>query len=69
MVISIRSRKLDVVFPSGSSLVLLGLRLHTSTAGGTGSVLGPGTKIPNATRYNNIRKKGRKIKQKVFIIS
>ena len=68
MVISIRSRKLDVVFPSGSSLVFLGLRLHTSTAGVTGSVLGPGTKIPNATRYN-IRKKGRKIKQKVFIIS
>lgn len=48
--ISIRSRKPDVVLPSG-------IRLHPSTAGGTGSVLGQGTKIPNATKHNNNRKK------------
>ena len=33
------------------------LRLCTSTAGGTGSVLGQGTKIPSATRHNNRKKK------------
>ena len=62
VVISIRSRRLDVVFPSGSSLVLSWLRLCTSTAGGTGSVLGQGTKIPNATRHNN-RKKKKKVEK------
>ena len=57
VVISIRSRRLDVVFPSGSSLVLSWLRLCTSTAGGTGSIPGLGTKIPWVVRSDKKKKK------------
>ena len=34
----------------GTSLVVQWLRLHASTAGGTGSIPGGGTKIPHATQ-------------------
>ena len=34
---------------AGTSLVVQRLRLHASTAGGTGSISGRGTKIPQAT--------------------
>lgn len=36
----------------GTSLVDQGLRLHTSNAGGTDSILGQGTKIPYATQHD-----------------
>ena len=37
-------------FSSGKSLVVQWLGLHTSAAGGTGSISGQGTKIPHALR-------------------
>ena len=36
---------------TGTSLVVQWLRFHSSTAGGTGSIPGQGTKIPHALRY------------------
>ena len=36
----------------GTSLVVQWLRLHTSTAGGTGSIPGLGTKIPRPKKTN-----------------
>ena len=43
----------------GTSLVVHWLRLHTSTAGGTGSIPVQGTKIPHASqpKNQNIKKK------------
>ena len=40
----------------GTSLVVQWLRLRASTAGGTGSIPGRGTKIPNAARCGQINK-------------
>ena len=36
--------------PKGTSLVVQGLRLHASNAGGVGSISGWGRKIPHALR-------------------
>ena len=41
---------------SGTSLVVQWLRLHTSNAGGRGSVPGQGIKIPHATWYSKKKK-------------
>ena len=43
----------------GTFLVVQQLRLHTSTAGGTGLIPGPGTKISRATRHGQ---------KKIFLI-
>ena len=40
----------------GTSLVVEGLRLHAPTAGGIGSILGQGAKIPHASRFDQINK-------------
>ena len=37
---------------SGVSLVVQWLRLHTSSAGDSGSIPGQGTKIPDATHHS-----------------
>ena len=37
---------------SGVSLVGQGFRLHTSSAGDSGSIPGQGTKIPHATHHS-----------------
>ena len=41
----------------GTSLAVQWLRLCTSTAGGTGSIPGQGTKIPHAMQCNQKKKK------------
>ena len=41
----------------GTSLAVQWLRLHTSTAGGAGSIPGGGTKIPRATRHGQKKKR------------
>ena len=41
----------------GTSLAVHWLRLQTSTAGGMGSILGLGIKIPHATRHGQKKKK------------
>ena len=41
----------------GTYLAVQWLRLRTSTAGGTGSIPGPGTKIPRAAQYGQKKKK------------
>ena len=46
----------------GTSLAVQWLRLCTSTAGGTGSIPGQGTKIPHAPRPKKKKKKPLKIK-------
>ena len=38
----------------GTSLVVEGLRLHAPTAGGIGSILGQGAKIPHASWFGQI---------------
>ena len=38
-------------------MVVQGLKLHASNAGGSGSVLGQGTKIPHANRYSKKKTK------------
>ena len=48
---------------TGTSLVVQGLGLCNSNAGGTGSIPGQGTKIPQAT-YSQKKKKKRKRKRK-----
>ena len=40
----------------GTSLVVQWLRLHVPTAGGMGSILGQGTKIPHASWFGQINK-------------
>ena len=45
---------------SGASLVVQWLRLRTSTAGGTGSIPGQGTKIPHAVWHSQKKKKEKK---------
>ena len=40
----------------GTSLVVQWLRLHVPTAGGMGSILGQGTKIPHASWFGPINK-------------
>ena len=42
---------------SGTSLAIQWLRLHTSTAGGVGLILGQRTKILYATEHNQKKKK------------
>ena len=42
----------------GTSLAVQWLRLCTSTAGGTGSIPGQGTKIPHAMQCNQKKEKG-----------
>ena len=41
----------------GASLVVQWLRLHTATAGGTGSIPGQGTKILHVTQQKKKKKK------------
>ena len=41
----------------GTSLAVQWLRLHTSSAGGVGSIPGRGTKVPNATWHGQKKKK------------
>ena len=51
---------------SGTSLAVRWLRHRSSTAGGTGSIPGQGTKIPHAAQHGQKiekRKKKRKFKQ------
>ena len=50
----------------GNSQVVLWLGLHVSTAGGTGSILDQGTKIPHATHTHTHKDRGKK---KEFFIS
>ena len=46
-------------FYFGTSLAVQQLRLHASTAGGTGSIIGQGTKFPYASwpKHHNIKQK------------
>ena len=44
----------------GTSLAVQWLRLHASTAGGTGSIPGCGTKIPHAMWHGQKKKKKKK---------
>ena len=44
----------------GISLAVQWLGLHASTAGGTGSIPGQGTKILHASRRSQKKKKGKK---------
>ena len=41
----------------GAFLVVEWLKLHASTAGGSGSIPGQGTKIPYAAQHNQKKKK------------
>ena len=50
----------------GDFLVVQWLRLHASTAGGTGSIPGWGTKIPHATWHGPEKKKK---KRKILVKS
>ena len=47
----------------GNSLVVQGLRLHASTAGGTDLIPGQGTKIPHATQC------GQKINKDIKVVN
>ena len=47
----------------GNSLVVLWLRLCASTAGGTGSIPGQGTKIPHAAQHGQKKKKNEERKE------
>ena len=44
------------MYTSGASLAVQRLRLRTSTAGGTGSIPNPGTKIPRASQCGQNKK-------------
>ena len=47
----------------GNSLAIQWLRLHASTAEGTGSTPGKGTKIPHASQVRQKKRKGKKRKE------
>ena len=48
----------------GTSLAVQWLRFRASTAGGTGSIPGQGTKIPHAKRHGQKNQKTKQKKQK-----
>ena len=50
----------------GNALVVQGLRLCVSTAGGTGSIPGPGTKILHARWYSQKKKKMGKVRKELI---
>ena len=50
----------------GTSLVVQWLRLHTSTAGGVGSIPGWGTKIPHAMGRSQKKKKKKEFTDKLL---
>ena len=47
----------------GNALVVQGLRLCVSTAGGTGSIPGPGTKILHARWYSQKKKRWERLEK------
>ena len=53
----------------GTSLTAQWLRLHTSIAGGMGSIPGQGTKIPNATVWCGQKEKQNKQTKKLLLNS